>query len=729
MNAGVPQLIYTQPQWNIPENEKTPDWWTQNVRYFSTYYNRPDTIWNQDNPAENLSFVDKGLNYALYYIGKQKNIDYNHLTSSGGNTVQNTWIKSKKGKNLVDRLCGEFIKQLSAKEISARSLSKRAQSSKMKMWEDEMIQYDRKAKEVFDELSAQFGINYIPPLYGKVNGQQDSEHWLNYSFKDDLEEAATDLGKYIEWSNDSDTTYVEAFKQDFCPSNKMAIYNYVENGKVKQKKVPFYNLISDPMSDDPFLRDQRFVGMINRYSPQQVSEKWKDVLTSTEMEEIIKMAQFGTGANEFMSTYNTGTIGWWMNRDNNLVSAVTVFWIAPRDTRYMYNSDKFGNKKLMKAGKKEENKNGDYSVNDIHYATLLGNKYLVEHGYCKNVVRAIGNKENPELPIKVMSGNTMLGDGVSIIGSVAQLIDRMDALDFKLMDMVSRHKGKSYIINGSKLDIKSKELIQDFATMNITVAPGITGEPGSPSDNQPYVYPVDMSLDSTIIEYSNLYKEMERRVGEILNLPSVLMGQQQEIIGKGVQQNTIAMASTGNANIYQNLFKFNEINLQYAINLAKIVYSEGDNDDIAPLILGDRGLKTLKIIKERRFEDVLISISPLDAITEQQKARMLAMAQSFAQNGLLQPMDYLKMEQAETMTELVNDWEYSIEKRQQEQQQMQQQQMQQQQMVSQQNNQTQIELAKMQQDAHNQRNKETNITKIGVKDMELSADKEKALQG
>lgn len=654
--------LYTQPDQDVPESAKTKDWWMANVRWFTTFYDRPYQVWNQNDYMENLSPVQKGIQYSLYYTGKQRNINYNHITTdTDGNTLQAVWIKSKKVKNLIDRLAGIFIRQLENKDISARSLSERAITEKMDVWQDVMLQYDSQALKIFDEL-ASMGIEYNPPFGKKFDTKEQAEQWLTYSFKDDLEVAATQIGKYIEYSNDSDTIYLEAFKQDYAPANFMGIYNYVENGRVKQKKIPFYNLIWDITSDDPFVRDGRFSGFIERLTIPQIFKRYPN-LTLEEKEEIKEIAKGGEYADSIFQLYNTSNMTWYLNRSREtVITCVTMFWNGERDTQYVMKENKHGRKFLEKDAKST---NGDYKIQDIHKAVLIGNKFLVEHGYDENVVRSTNEKEIPELPIKVMTGNTTMGDGISIIGTIAQLIDDMDAFDFKIRDLMGRNVGRTYVINGNKLGlgVKPKEMLQDLKTMGVHVAEGTTGEPGDPTNNQPMVMPMDFGLDDAIIHYSNLWRTLEARVEELLSLPKIAQGTQQEVIGLGVQKGVVQLAQTGNANLYRNLFKFNEINLQYCVNLGKLIYAKDEGDETAPFVVGDRGIKALKLIKDRLFEDVLVVVSPKDMIDEQQKAQILSIAQAMAQNDQIDILDFIAMQKHNTFSELENQLEFSMKKR------------------------------------------------------------------
>ncbi len=642
----------TCPDFDAPESVKeNPEWSKQYLRWIFTHYNRPFPTWNADATTENYLPVERGILNSLYYIGKQRNINYNHLTlDTNGNSLPVTWVKSKKVKPLIDRLCGDLIKQLGAKEISATSLSKRAKSEKMAVMEREMTQFDNRFQRVFDAIEERSGVRPVFALADKYNSQEEAENYFTYSFKDDLEEVATDIGRYVEFANDFDTTMIEAFRQDFCPANYMAVYYYVENGKLKTKRVPFYNLVMDISSDDPFMRDGKFCAVLERLTTQEIFKRFPN-LPPNKKQEIRQLEKDGEFRDGFFNFYNQGGVmDWWTYRRNDVTAlCMTGYWVCQRDSGRSPVRDSYGNYKYVKSEKKGE------VIYDLYKATMVGNCYLVDHGYDDNVVRSTGNKADPEMPVKIFQGNTTLGEGISPIGLCTDLVDLMDAMDYKIREMMGKHKGKGYWINGNKLSGASKEFIQEMSTLGITV--GYPSGEGTQADNQPPVYPIDMGLDDSIIKYAEYAVTLERRMEAYLSLNPSVLGLQNTQVGLGVQKNNVAMSTAGNMGLFRNLFKFNEICLQYSINLFKIVYGRGNHDEIANLVTGDRGLKVMEIIQKRLFEDVLVKISPKDVVTDDVKNRIHMMSQAFAQSGQMSKLDWLRTETAETITQLYNDWE------------------------------------------------------------------------
>ena len=661
MAAHTDNISYAQPDFDIEEDEKDKDWFIQSVRYFSTLYNRKPALnigFQREDSDDFLTPVERGLKYSLYLLGKQDNIDYNFVTSDDtGDTLQSVWIKGKKIRQLVNHLVGNLINQLENKQITTINLSKDVESKKSKMLSDLMMRFDRQLLVFFEQLE-KLGVRFIPAGDREFQSEDDIKRFLEFEWKDNLQVLSSNMGKHIEQSNDVNSKYIQLF-MDFLAADYCGMYTHAENGKILQKRIPFYDLIWDHGSEDPLNRNLRYVGFIERSTPQELFSKYPQ-LTDEEKKEIKEAAKGQSSFKEIQSRFNTTNFNWWTYKsDQMIVTTVTMFWIGRRDLRFEERKNEDGTVSYIKT--KDLKK--DFFTDDLHKATLIGNKYLVDWGYSENVIRSRENKSDPEMPIKILSGSSILGDRLSIVGMIHQNQDRMDFYRFKIIEIIGKDAGKNYIINGNKLGetVKTRELLQDFKSMGMHVAPGVSGESSDPTDNQRTVEVVDMTLDPSILRYVDLYHEEERIMEEVMNIPKIALGQQQATVGLGVQRGTIAQSTLGLISLYRNFVKFNEINLQYSVNLAKLIYTIDDTE--AVFVVGDRGIQHLKWIKQYRFQDVLLFIKTKDIIDENKKQRLLAIAQAMAQNQQIDMLDYINIEMAENMIELKNDLEFSLKKR------------------------------------------------------------------
>lgn len=100
------------------------------------------------------------------------------------------------------------------------------------------------------------------------------------------------------------------------------------------------------------------------------------------------------------------------------------------------------------------------------------------------------------------------------------------------------------------------------------------------------------------------------------------------------------------------------------IDLARLVYANGEGDETAEFVVGTRGMRILELIKKYLFEDCLVDVSPKDVITDEQRARINAIALSLAQNGgQIGMIEAIDIEMSDTLTEAKNLLDYSIKKK------------------------------------------------------------------
>lgn len=695
---------YSAPDSDIPENQKTPSWYAQYIRYYSRFYNANNNVLVASDYRGNQLPVQRGLSNFLYYNGHQQNIDYNYATTDlSNNTLPSVWIPGKKVRSLIDYILGSLKEQLDSKIIGVTTLSKRAVSSKTEMLDALLLKYDDGVRAAMEQLK-QSGIDFNPEGQNQFANKEEAEAWFNYNYKDSAEVYAEDMAKYIEQDNDSDNVYMKC-ALDYAASNYTGLYNYVENGKVLQKSIPFYNLIWDYSDNDKFNRNARFVGFREIMTPQECFAKYPE-LTKEEREEIRSSASDDVKWGDLATLYNTPNLNWWSNypTGEKMVSAVTMFFRCNRDMKYSYTKNEDGS---MEYNKVRKNKTGDYSCQDIYKGTLIGNKFIVDWGLQNNVVRNPENKSKPELPIKVYNGNTILGDGVSPIGLVAQSQDRIDFYRFKIIELMGRDLGKVFTLNGTKLNesVTGKQLLTDFKTMGLSVLNGSSGEANDPNENAPLVQTWDMTLSPTITVYWDAIRQEEEWMEQALSVSKIAMGSVQPQLGKSVQENAKQMSTTGLVNFYDDFMQFNEMNLQYATNLAKIVYSM-DGSFEAPMVIGDRGIKFMKIGKEFRFEDLLIYLKVKDVIGQEDKARYMQIASAIAQQGGMDMIDYMIIDSSESKTQMRKDFEKAVEKKKAEAAQQQQIQFQQQMQMQQQQLQGQAGMEQMRQQGEDSRSLE-----------------------
>jgi hypothetical protein len=679
-SAGI---LFSPPNDFVKESEKTVDWFTQYSRWaVATFYNQPRQAFYSGD------IVDKGIaqeaieNWS-YVFGNQNNYRYKYMTTDfSGNQLPVQWIPGGKIGSLVDHLRGIMLTSVENIEVTVKNLSKNVASMKSKMMNRLMFYYE--FKDMLDNMLPE-GMDYKPVREApdEINSKEDVVRFIE-SWQDKYSILAEKIGQ--------SQIYQDRLKEKFLQSgvNQIvgglsAILTEVQNGKVVNTVIPDYEVIWDNRDNDPFNNQAYLCGYVKHNVPyQEIIRRYKQWLTPEEMDEIRLIASNGyDNMEDFLFYYNVGfgvdnRFNWWHNAgtSNMTMTTATIYWIAPRDWRYRTLPNRMGVERVLRindnetyAGEKNTQKGkdmlGDYEGWDIHMATLIGNKYIVNYGYMPNALRENDNKGRPLLPMRIFCSGMAINQGKSIVRKLVPLQDELDMYAYKIKEKVAKDVGKVYVFNGNKFNgITSTEIINDLKSIGVFVSDGGSGEVDDPQNGQRMVEPVDMTLDANIIRYAELRQALENEMEMICSVSKIALGQQGAVIGKSVQEQTINQNSYGTATLMWGLMKhFNQV-LQYNVNLKQMVYQFTESVEES-LNIGETGSYLLKIMEPEEFgtQPFMVYLDISNALDPQQRAELKSIALSEAQNGRLDTVDYIEhIMMAPTLNQAVRGLKYSREK-------------------------------------------------------------------
>jgi hypothetical protein len=679
-----------QPNQFIPENVKNQVWFIENARYVASKYN---TQMNSLGYRTDQTFdkpVDEMLRMFSYYLGKQENRDYYYTTQDQDScALPNVWINGQKLTSMIDFMLGTAMKMIENVEPSTKAISKAAINKRTRDMELALIKVE--FKNIFDQMEKEFGVS-VNPL-----GKQDFElpeevaKYMQLDYKQYGEEIAYAMVMDILHRNKFINKYKQAFFYTLL-GGVIGIENKIINKKQVKNVILPYNLIWDNTFDDDFNENARFVGKVDWVTPGEIISNpyYTRQLTDQEIQEIKTLTPDNIDKLLGEDNITTNKLKWyWNNNGVPSLAATTCYWIGYKELRYEKTKDKYGNTHL---GKIKGAATSEYWVKTVYKATLLANKYVVDFGEVPNIVRKQDDINSVELPITVFIPNMVMGESRSVASRLHKHQDKIDFLNNEITKMVTRAKGKVFVLNKHKLGTATaKEVLNDFERLGIHITDGTaTGEDMLQTDSSKVVEVVDMTLDPNVQQILALKREEERIMEEIVNIPKIAMGQQQGYVGAKTQAGTIAQSNIGTAYLYQGFIQFIERDLQFSLNQYKVSLLANQDDEIP--VVGDRGMNYLKVTDEFKFEDFGIYVKVKDFIDDQAKERLLFIAQAAMQNQAIDMLDYLTIETCKTYTELYNHLKYSIEKKQRKaEEQMQLQQMMQQAQIEQQ--------AQLQQDA------------------------------
>lgn len=741
---------YTCPEDYILESkkfEKGGQWFLDYSRWISrNFYNQARISFTNAPRTNYMGIADEAIENWSYVFGEQVNSIFAYETTDmQGNIVPAIWIPGAKITELFDYLKGKIIEDISNIKIKSTNLSKYAADYKNKLLEKLNAQHELKG------LLAQVeGIKFDP-----------TNEDLSFESRDDIL-------KYIDKWQDKyaimaeriakNEVYMDRLDDKFCSSGINTITGGVTgmlteiiNGRRVNTPIPTHEIIWDNRTDDDYNTDAKLCGYVkNRISFTDILRFYGDKLSKPDIEDIRALAVSSTkNLNNYMYHYNTTpNLQWYTNPGTSdmTLSVSKQWWIAPRDWRWRKETNSFGKDRPRKIDDSREYKTdagkvkgsdlaGDFWGWDIYTATVIGNRWLIDYGYADNVIRPHGRKEYPQLPMRTFCHGMSLGFGKPMVSKLKKHQNEVDRLEFKKQQLTARDLGMFHIINGNTLDATSIELLSDAKMHGLHVRKGTNGEAADPNDQnvERVVESVDMRLDPNIDKYVMLQEVQLREMEKIVSVSDISLGQQQTIVGKGVQENTINQNSYGTASLYYGLMKHYEKILQYNVNLAQLIYSTTSSVE-ETLQIGDEGSYLLKILDTQEFgtQHLGVFIEIEDALDSQSKERIKSLALAAAQNDKIDVIDYLEyIELSDSKNEMVEGLKYSKKKKEQADIQAQQQQIdaetQSQMALGQQNADLQIALKQFTEDNANYRNNVTNETKLLAQDQKMMMEEQKML--
>lgn len=657
--------IAALPDQEIAESLKTPDWYIENVKYICSWYNVPfqnilaPLAYDDVDATSTINRpINQMIKYIQYYLGKQPNLDYNHLTQNvTESNLQAVWIKGNDISELVKFMKGNILDRITSINISARPMSEDAVSKREDLYKKLSMKVD--LKPVFDRL-AQAGMEYAPANGQEFEDEDSIKKWIEEaSFKDVGAEIATDISKNFWYTNFCASKFIQAF--NYCTiAGVAAMEHYVDNGKNYMKVRKPYQLILDTRIDEDYNRDAMFVGTIDCMTPQEIFSRWRKQFNSEQKEEIYEMAK-----NQNLGIkYNTITnFSWWnygSQRQVSTISVVTVYWYGKHDLGLKKKKNKYGTNTI---GKTEKGEEGEYALTDVYKATLIGNRYLVDWGLIDNVVEEFTDKTKPVFPIFRFMPDMVGGEFLSPVARLTKMQDEVDALNFKVREMIGRAKGKTFIVRGDKLGngTNAMTLIEDLSKLGIHVAT-TSAEAGDSSDRDALIETVDLTLDPNIMTLVALIEKKQNAMKQVVSTSDIALGQQTQYIGLGTQQASIGQTTFGLKYLYEGFLDFVQLNLQYATNVeGRLLAIGGDTVDSA-MIVGDQGKRYLDLmkVKELSFEDILVYLKLNDPIDDKAKAGLQQALQALLQNGQISILDWIECSNAQTYVEMKDKMEYSV---------------------------------------------------------------------
>ena len=646
---------------DVPEHEKTDDWYLKVARYFTTFYNLP--IFPYPNKETALTPVDEMNRCFLYYYGQQG-------AARNFPVIQDTILMELQSRNnqifqLVNSLHGKMSEFMAKFNISTELLSADAKTRRDIFKQMLIFTVDNKD---FLEKIKELGITFNPlPENIVLSSREDVEEYMDVSYREEGAEVAENLARAIIKINDYATLKTQQFL-DVVISGLTGCDRYIENGILKEKICAPQSLILDfrSKSNNAYNDDAWFRGFWeNLIAPDAILERYGDNLSEEAIKEIKSLSTQQT-TSQYYATFTqvypqspTTYYNWWQGNGSYLtgLSVAKIYFKARVDYRYKKKKTRSGSIIVKENDYKDgkpviENMNRKGMVTNYrwHQATIIGNKWVVNAGLVPNAIYEQLKISEQECPATVFIDNYMGGYYRSRVSRMTDLQDDYNLATIKRKAAMINDMGINYIITNAGEDSNTsvKKIFQDFNSQHMTM---LKKDLDSNPDlvQMRFAEVVDFTKSLTVVNvYENIMASLEREMSKMMHLPDVSQGLQQSVIGKGVQQATTNLAAVGVAPLFNGFINYIQRGLQLSANMQKLAFCADDVDEEYPrMILGDRGYEWLKSAVMESFEHLGIYINPYDQIDEAKSQDLNMMVQAAFQNGLLDFNDAIKLK---TMT-------------------------------------------------------------------------------
>lgn len=680
-----------QPDQFIPDSKRDPYWYMHNITYWLSFFNVPlsyqygnitglsetnvgDYTFNS-NPA---AFMVKMI---LYYLGQQPNLDYNHLVQNVDTTnYQARWIKGQKIKDLVEKAKGTLMTRLSKAKFDAYPLSEDiVVKEEIERNLLDMQLYMKDTLAFMEEIGVRFQI--ADPT--EVTDFDDVEDYMA-DYKHKTAKIYADLANGIYttegWASDCPRMYMYAYINSL-----LGVEHYMHNNKPCHNVIMPYHLLVDRRIDDDFGKYDEFRGWVKpvtinellRLRPELLPYKDELYTLSSDADEYKRYSQLGYGRINWLCSGNSNMVSWakvyWRGfkdieedlKQGNITTPIVPVEVINRSvgsTVYRVNGQIFNTPEAAEAAAIEATKASPYGREEIYQAELIAGRYLIRCKPADNVVAMAQDSTRLEFPILRFMPNMFLGQSMSEVARLHQLQDQLDMLDFKIMELIGKAKGRKYAIKSDTIAASPKEFIEDLATHDVIFTKS-TGESDDENNRGRMVEGMDFTIDPMIRELNAIYLEREKRMENIASTSDVGLGQQGYYVGLGSQQQTIAQNNNGVAYLNDMFFDFMVYNMRYQCNMMKnFLASHPDHKYRA--LLGDGAMRFIQMNKDKIFDYVYVALYLEDISTEQQKARWTSILQAFSQNPDygIDGLDILKLDMSNTPRVTIDAIERNIRK-------------------------------------------------------------------
>lgn len=636
----------------LPTQYVSESEWKQNDNEYyrkcaeSILANHIANTYSYDSSNFAANYYARVMDNITLYLGEQDGANWKFMRQivAGSEGTTAVYQAGKESQSIMDYHIGSMKKYLSNinKTISTRSIYHNRVGRKDILYD--MLSLKNKfagAYQTLREAGVKFGD--IPDDI-KFRSQKEQNDWLDSNFKEDNETLAYYLAMKSIHENDLAYEFGEQAKYGIVAGIVgLKVDNVSSSFMPTARTVNPLNLIKDIRVDNDFGAYDEWVGELT-FMPIDRAIK----LYNLSDDQAKKLREDSMNSAAINGAYG-GFALFSQYRGAGMVSVASTYWRSYTSVKYD-EKNFYGNYHYTNTSTQRKNK----WVNTIRQAVLIGTSVVVEAGIRENQPINI-NGFRPPLPILTCMPNMTVGRTTSMATKLGGLQTMLDQYVYKLQEAVNTDYGRQLFFDPSEY-VGGGNTQTTMIKMRTTRVHEMNRSDGDTKNGLP-VEMIDLSISPSATFYMNGISNILERMRLYTNTSALMQGQQQSVVGLGVQSQTIA-ANTAANYVWQApmLDHFNKC-MNYIVSQARMNLAASGDDQLdidRNMVLGYGDLRTIKLTKDMSFQQVGVWIDLNSTLDEQRKAEMIMQLQPAIQGGMLDPLAVVKIAGASTLTEAEN---------------------------------------------------------------------------
>jgi hypothetical protein len=572
------------PSINIPEKQKDKEYYTKWAKAICT---------NTFNKNWVTSYNKLSMLYNFYKVGTGSDLTGYLQTAPDGSAMPGIWVSLNSVTTRLDSLVGELEER--GYMIKVKALNTEAVSRKLE--EKERLRVKRKTQEVRQYVSEVAGIE-LEEEEQVPQSEEELNEYMDLTWKDKhvmILEAAL---KWIAHRSDWDETRKALF-MDVLIANAMVVRNEIVDGVPQSVRVDLMKFIHDPYCTDDMLSDSTYFGEVDYVPLASVAERYG--LTMKELEEAQKSYESYLGMGiEKREDSDFGcmpgqSLKWFKTEDGT--PRCLVIKASWRDYKIITHKDEenekgkffqdvsYDDKEIGR--KRNQDKLVSNTLECWRQATLIGGKFLKEHGECPNQAREINSLQKSQPPYTAWKLNKSLSLLERLVGPQVM----KDITLYQLQIQTARAIGKVLIFDEAAMP---QGMTKESVTKYIK-ADGIAWinskeyQLGSQTN---LFQAVDVGLSESIAQSISMIEYYDNQIDQISGVGKEKMGQVQGAsTAVGVQQMALGQQSLITAPFFKG---FERACSRVHTQQAKLVKLAWTNKSVFSPIIGDLGVDFLR---------------------------------------------------------------------------------------------------------------------------------------